>query len=118
MILKGTGSHLQCLLWPDCWGVAELGCKPSYLSDSKVFLVIPDPELCFKYPFASLPIPRLLRASPVAGAHSQGKRTTFTLSFLLPKGSLKTAYCPLRGERSSVTTSWKCIDVCQPSNEQ
>ena len=38
---------------------AELGCEPSYLSDCRVFMVLLDPELCFKYPFPSLPVPRL-----------------------------------------------------------
>lgn len=87
------------------------------MSDYKVFLVLPDPELCFKYSFVGLPIPRLLRASTVAGAHSHGKRTTFTFS-LLPQGSLKSCVLSTKRERSNVTTSWKCIDVCQPSNEQ
>lgn len=39
-------------------------------------------------------------------------------AFCYPRAVWKAVYCPLRGERSNVTTSWKCIDVCQPSNEQ
>lgn len=90
--------------------VAELGYQTT-----KSSWFFPDPELCFKYSFAGLYIPGLLRASTVAGAHSHGKRTTFTFSFLLPQGSLKSCVLSTKRERSNVTTSWKCIDVCQPN---
>ena len=115
---KGTGSHLQCLLWPDCWWVAELGCEPSDLSDCQVFVVLLDPELCFKYPFPSLPIPRLWGYLQVLELIATVKGLHLLSALCYPKAVWKAAYYPLRGKRSSVITNWKYIDVCQPRSEQ